>query len=95
MGNAFVRDINKAFGQSGQGGAVAGGDPDDWSPGARDPDYNPPSAPKVPPPPPVPKYIPPVLYSNRLAQEQGETRNDFNTSHQYLQRYSAEGGQHF
>ncbi len=77
------------------GAGTAGALPDDWNPASRDPDAPQPSPPKPPTPPKVPHYIPPVLYSNRLAQEQGETRNDFNTSHQYLQRYSAEGGQHF
>lgn len=88
MGNSFAKDLNKVFGHSGQGGPVAGGSPDDWTPGARDPDYNPPK-PTPPTPPPIPKYVPPPFYSPRQSQLQKSTYNPSSTSHQYLQRFGA------
>ncbi len=87
MGNGFVKGLNKVFGHSGQGGAVAGGSPDDWTPGARDPDQPPP--PKPPPPPAIPHYTPPPFYSPRQSQLQKTTYNPSSTSHQYLQRFGA------
>lgn len=50
-----------------------------------------PSPPKPPPPPTIPKYKTPVMYAPKLYQEQGLTRNDFNTAHQHNMRFQ----QHF
>jgi hypothetical protein len=88
MGNSFVKDINKVFGHSGQGGYVAGGSPDDWQPGSRDPDYNP-GTPTPPPPPKVPQYVAPAFYSPKQSQLQSATYNPSSTSHSYLSRFGA------
>jgi hypothetical protein len=85
MGHKFSRDLNKVFGHSGQGGTAAGGSPDDWTPGARDPDGGHKETP--PTPPTIPHYTPPPFYSPRQSQLQKTTFNPASTSHGYLQRF--------
>lgn len=101
--SSFVKDINKAFGQAGQGGDVAGGSPEDW-PGSnepwagggppnsgddnRDPNNNE-QKPKPADAPTIPQYRAPPFYSPRQSQLQKSTYNANSTSHQYLQRFGA------
>jgi len=97
MGNSFAKDINKVFGRSGQGGAVAGGSPED-NPGSDFAGGGPPGTddrnpddqgqkPTPEAPPPIPKFVAPEFYAPKQSQLQSATYNPSSTSHAYLSRF--------
>ena len=104
MGNSFAKDINKVFGHAGQGGAVAGGSPEDWpgsdqagGGGAGTDNRIPDDTGQKPPPaqaPPINLPLPPPPPAKETQYTlQGDIQNPFDTA--IGQRFYSQGSGRF